>query len=129
MDDLLITLITSFYLNLARNEENIDYLLQLNIFEKLKNIKELQESALCYSNTIFAKLLRYERSHEKCIEEKGYELFIAILKEGDKHKFLFLETLDSIKLLLTKRKNLKIFKEIPQHVKFYDSKELNVSFL
>ena len=36
--ELLIVLITSFYLNLARNDENIQFLLQIGLFSKLTSI-------------------------------------------------------------------------------------------
>ena len=131
MDDLLLMLITSFYLNLSRNPENIEYLLDLKIFKKLRNISEIpNEASLCYTNTIFAKILRVEESHDRCLEEQGYQLFINILKAPDKYQFLFLETLDSIKLLLTKRKSLKTFNEVAQRVTFQEENmDLNISFL
>ena len=63
--ELLITLITSFYLNLARNKNNRDFLLKLELFRNLSNLM-LEEpdgienkTALCYTNTIFSKLLKY----------------------------------------------------------------------
>ena len=36
--ELLITLITSFYLNLARNKNNRDFLLKLNLFQSLSDL-------------------------------------------------------------------------------------------
>jgi len=44
--ELLITLITSFYLNLARNDENRDFLLKLKLFEKLNNLMQQRPSNL-----------------------------------------------------------------------------------
>jgi len=38
--ETLITLITSFYLNLAQNDENRDLLLKLRLFEKLRNLMD-----------------------------------------------------------------------------------------
>ena len=32
---MLVTLITSFYLNLARNDDNREFLLKLNLFKRL----------------------------------------------------------------------------------------------
>jgi len=46
------------------------------------------------------------------MEEKGYEFFFKILNNKEKHQHLFLETLDSIKLLLAKREYLPKFKKI-----------------
>ena len=67
--ELLVTLITSFYLNLARNEENIEFLLGLKLFKRLNTHMQLSltnrvsdSTALCYTNTIFAKLLKYKQS-------------------------------------------------------------------
>ena len=78
------------------------------------------------------------------MREGGQNLFISILKDED-NKHLFLETLDSIKLFLMTRQNLKEFKAIPNCI--YkdcsssaagtvksalldrDCPELNVSFL
>lgn len=37
---LIVTLITSFYLNLARNEENIQFLLNLKLFKKLNSLMQ-----------------------------------------------------------------------------------------
>lgn len=114
--ELLIILITSFYLNLARNDKNTDFLLSLRLFAKLnrlmKNYSSFDSTALCYTNTIFAKLLKNSQARQQCIEEDGYELFIRILESNNKH--LFLETLDSIKLFLTNRKYLSKFSHIPQ---------------
>lgn len=36
--ELLITLITSLYLNLSRNDENRSFLLKLKIFKKLNDL-------------------------------------------------------------------------------------------
>jgi hypothetical protein len=41
----LITLITSFYLNLAQNDENRDLLLKLRLFEKLSNLMDPYSSS------------------------------------------------------------------------------------
>ena len=67
--ELLITLITSFFLNLSRNKNNREFLLKLKLFQRLNelmqresdNQKTLQinKTALCYTNTIFSKLLKY----------------------------------------------------------------------
>jgi hypothetical protein len=64
--ELLINQITSFYLNLSRNEENLEFLLSLKLFSKLKNLMTHFDkqsfgdtTALCYINTIFSKLLKY----------------------------------------------------------------------
>jgi hypothetical protein len=68
--ELLITLITSFYLNLARNEANLKFLLELKLFERLNKLMSTfstqanETTALCYTNTIFAKLLKNENSRE-----------------------------------------------------------------
>jgi hypothetical protein len=72
-----------------------------------------ESTALCYTNTIFSKLLKYPSSRKQCIEEEGYKLFINILKSNS-NKHLFLETLDSIKLFLTKREYLNKFQSIPE---------------
>lgn len=84
---LIVTLITSFYLNLARNEENIHFLLKLKLFQQLNRLMQsplLQNNsdstALCYTNTIFSKLLKSPEALEHCVLEEGYELFISILK-------------------------------------------------
>ena len=132
--ELLITLITSFYLNLARNKNNRDFLLKLNLFQSLSDLMhgagpndantkfgyqnypqqtlQVNKTALCYTNSIFSKLLKYQQSRINCMNEKGYELFISILKDKE-NKHLFLETLDCIKLFLMTRNNLAKFKEIP----------------
>jgi len=84
---LIITLITSFYLNLARNEENIPYLLKLKLFKRLNSLMQsnlqnhnIDSTALCYTNTIFSKLLKNPSSLVHCVEEEGYKLFIEILR-------------------------------------------------
>ena len=110
--ELLITLITSFYLNLARNKNNRDFLLKLELFRSLSDLMhqgpagqetlQTNKTALCYTNTIFSKLLKFEQSRISCMEEGGYRLFISIL-QSDKNKHLFLETLDCVKLFLMKR--------------------------
>lgn len=41
MDEMLLMLITSFYLNLSWNPENTKILLDLNIFEKLARMKDI----------------------------------------------------------------------------------------
>jgi len=71
---------------------------------------------MTYSNSVFSKLLRVEGSQEKCIKEKGFELFLKILEDPKKKMHLFLETLDSIKILLMKRDNLIIFKDLPEKI-------------
>jgi hypothetical protein len=136
----LITLITSFYLNLARNPSNKDFLLRLNLFKRLNTLMKPDQpdkkveatTALCYTNTIFAKLLKYSSSRPACIKEEGHQLFIEILK-NPKNKHLYLETLDSIKLFLARRKDLSKFREIPEHVYLggeeENCQELNVSYL
>ena len=68
--ELLITLITSFYLNLARNKNNRDFLLKLELFRSLSDLMhqgapgqetlQTNKTALCYTNTIFSKLLKFE---------------------------------------------------------------------
>ena len=108
--ELLITLITSFYLNLARNKNNRDFLLKLELFRSLSDLMhqgasptlETNKTALCYTNTIFSKLLKFEQSRISCMEEGGYRLFISIL-QGEHNEHLFLETLDCVKLFLMKR--------------------------
>ena len=86
--------------------------------------------ALCYTNSIFAKLLRFRESRDNCIHENGHKLFIQILKHPSTNKHLFLETLDSIKLFLARRKDLREFSEITEHCVFDDDcLELNVSYL
>jgi len=80
----------------------------------MKNILDNSESTpLCYINTIFSKLLKNQKSLVYCVEEEGYQLFIKILRGHQKNKHLFLETLDSIKLFLSKREYLKKFSAIP----------------
>ena len=84
-----MTLITSFYLNLARNDDNRDFLLNLGLFKKLNDLMESDispdkrvfqnKTALCYTNTIFSKLLKWHESRKYCIDEGGYRLFISIL--------------------------------------------------
>ena len=71
----------------------------------------MNKTALCYTNTIFSKLLKYQQSRINCMNEGGYELFISILQD-EENKHLFLETLDSIKLFLMTRQNLEKFKEM-----------------
>jgi len=64
------------------------------------------------------------------VEEEGYELFISILKGAQPNRHLFLETLDSIKLFLSKREYLARFKAIPDYVMLDDEyPDLTVSFL
>jgi hypothetical protein len=130
-------LITSFYLNLARNEQNIHFLLKLELFKRLNNLMQnslknnsIDGTALCYTNTIFSKLLKNPKSLEFCVQEDGYKLFIEILRGQQTNKHLFLETLDSIKLFLSKREYLKKFKAIPDCFKLDpDYQDLNISFL
>jgi hypothetical protein len=134
---LIVTLITSFYLNLARNETNINYLLNLNLFKRLNSLMQsniqnnsIDNTALCYTNTIFSKLLKNPKSLGFCVEEEGYKLFIDILRGQQQNKHLFLETLDSIKLFLSKREYLKKFNAIPDCFKLDpDYQDLNISFL
>jgi len=90
---------------------------------------QMNQTALCYTNTIFSKLLKFQQSRVNCMSEEGYKLFIAILKHED-NKHLFLESLDCIKLFLMTRTNLEKFKEIPERIQLdKDFPELNVSFL
>ena len=84
---LIVTLITSFYLNLARNEANVQFLLKLQLFRKLNSLMQsnlqnnnIDSTALCYTNTIFSKLLKNPQSLGFCVEEDGYKLFIEILR-------------------------------------------------
>jgi len=134
---LIVTLITSFYLNLARNEANINFLLNLKLFKRLNSLMQsnlnnnaIDSTALCYTNTIFSKLLKNPKSLGFCVEEEGYRLFIEILKGQQFNKHLFLETLDSIKLFLSKREYLKKFSAIPNCFKLDpDYQDLNISFL
>eukprot|EP00347_Sterkiella_histriomuscorum_P023636 403333912 len=137
--ELLVQLITSFYLNLSRNDDNIEFLLNLKLFKKLNSlmminlqnqkIKATDSTALCYTNTVFGKLLKTASSRKQCIEEEGHKLFINILK-NKQNEYLFLETLDSIKLFLTKREYLTKFHQIPSAMELSDtSPELNVSYL
>ena len=97
----------------------------------LKDQNSLEtNTALCYTNSIFAKLLKFRESRDNCIAENGHKLFIQILKYPKANKHLFLETLDSIKLFLARRKDLREFSEITEHAVFDDdSQELNVSYL
>lgn len=116
----LVTLITNFYLNLSRNEESRDLLLSLNLFKRLTNLmmsdlednKFTNKTALCYTNTIFAKLLKFHESRRICLEEGGYNLFIKILEDPD-NRHLYMETLDTLKLFLGKREHLTQLKKIP----------------
>ena len=85
---MIVTLITSFYLNLARNEANVQFLLKLQLFRKLNSLMQsnlqnniIDSTALCYTNTIFSKLLKNPQSLGFCVEEDGYKLFIDILRE------------------------------------------------
>jgi hypothetical protein len=104
----LVTLITSFYLNLSRNEEARDLLLSLHLFRRLTELMEsdlvdnkfTNKTALCYTNTIFAKLLKFPDSRKICIDEGGHNLFIRLLQDPD-NRNLYMETLDTIKLFLT----------------------------
>jgi hypothetical protein len=90
----------------------------------------IDTTALCYTNTIFSKLLKNPQSMAFCMEEDGYKLFIEILKGQQHNKHLFLETLDSIKLFLSRREYLRKFSEIPLCFKLDpDYQDLNVSFL
>ena len=87
------------------------------------------KTALCYTNTIFSKLLKYQQSRINCMNEGGYKLFISILKDPE-NKHLFLEALDCIKLFLMTRTNLEKFQQIPDTIRLdKDCPELNVSFL
>ena len=94
------------------------------------NDKFQNKTALCYTNTIFSKLLKYHQSRQSCIEEGGHILFIKILQDPD-NKNLYLETLDTIKLFLTKREYLVKFKTIPACFREYDNncEELDVSIM
>lgn len=90
----------------------------------------VDNTALCYTNTIFSKLLKNPQSMAFCVEEEGYKLFIEILKGQQNNKHLFLETLDSIKLFLSRREYLKKFQDIPKCFKLDpEYQDLNVSFL
>lgn len=42
--------------------------------------QNMDSTALCYTNTIFSKLLKNEKSLKVCVDEQGYELFIWILQ-------------------------------------------------
>ena len=60
LDDLLLMLISSFYLNLSRNPDNLERLVELKVFELLQKMTPLlaqNESSLTYVNTIFQKIL------------------------------------------------------------------------
>ena len=114
--------------------------MKLELFKRLNDLMSVyglgdensQETntALCYTNSIFAKLLKFRESRDNCIAENGHRLFIQILKYPKANKHLFLETLDSIKLFLARRKDLREFSEITEHAVFDDdSQELNVSYL
>ena len=70
------------------------------------------DSCFLYTTSIFSNLLAVDSTHQAFMNEKGYRFFFEILKNKEKHQHLFLETLDSIKLLLAKREYLYIFKEI-----------------
>ena len=75
-------------------------------------------------------MLKSPESLEACVKEEGYTLFIEILKGQTPNKHLFLETLDSIKLFLSKREYLKKFKAIPDCFNLdSEYQDLNVSFL
>jgi hypothetical protein len=92
----------------------------------------VDSTALCYTNTIFSKLLKNNKSLTFCVDEKGYELFISILQSSGTNKHLFLETLDSIKLFLSRRDYLGRFKDIPKCFKLereQEYRDLDVSFL
>jgi hypothetical protein len=114
MDDLLIILICSLYLNLSRNPDNIQELVSLKLFEKLSGdlTNIFNESCFLYTTSIFSNLLAVESTHQTFMDEKGYEFFFKILNNKEKHQHLFLETLDCIKLLLAKREYLPFFKQI-----------------
>jgi len=77
-------------------------------------------TSLCYTNTIFAKLLKFKEARALCIKEGGHNLFIHILQDPQK-KHLYLETLDSVKLFLTKREYLSQFKRITNQLPYLDS--------
>ena len=65
LDELLLMLICSFYLNLSRNPANAECLFQIGIFEKLRDMKELlsqNEQSMTYTNSVFSKLLWVEGS-------------------------------------------------------------------
>ena len=81
--------------------------------------KFTNKTALCYTNTVFAKLLKYHESRRVCIEEGGHNLFIKILQDPD-NKHLYLETLETIKLFMTRREFLVKFRSIPESLKDLD---------
>lgn len=112
-DDLLCTLICSLYLNLSRNNQNILELVSLKLFEKLSSLTSIfNESCFLYTTSIFSNLLAFKSTHQAFMNENGYKFFFEIFEDKNKHQHLFLETLDSIKLLLAKREYLPVFKEI-----------------
>ena len=81
IDDLLITLICSLYLNLSRNPDNIPELVSLKLFEKLSGdiTNIFNESCFLYTTSIFSNLLENDTTHHIFMEEKGYEFFFKIL--------------------------------------------------
>jgi hypothetical protein len=125
--ETLVTLLASFFMNMSRNEESRDLLLSLQLFRRftlllmsnMQDGKFTNKTALCYTNTVFAKLLKYHESRRVCIEEGGHNLFIKILQDPD-NKHLYLETLETIKLFMTRREFLVKFRSIPESLKDLD---------
>ena len=51
-----------------------------SLFQSNLQNNSIDGTALCYTNTIFSKLLKNPKSLVFCVEEDGYKLFIEILR-------------------------------------------------
>lgn len=100
----------------------------------IQNDLAVETSIVCYINSIFTRLLNSnvkEQAKESILNQEGHRVFLNILSRPQTYSHLFMETLDALKYLLTDRRFLSFFNEIPKYVEFSKNMEdeLNVSYL
>ena len=109
LDELILTLTCSFYLNLSRNKSNTSFLIGLDLFQQMRELSSLlvfNDDCVQYTNAMFQKLIANHQVESSNELKSVLEFYESILKMPKKRLSLFQETLNSVKMLLSEQQNI-----------------------
>lgn len=91
----------------------------------------METSIVCYANSILTRLVLQSAEKDTIFNEMGHVVLMQILQRPKMYQHLNLETLESIKYLVTEKRYLGYFQELPRYIEFTKTPEddINLAFL
>lgn len=91
----------------------------------------METSIVCYANSILTRLVLQSGEKDTIFNEMGHVVLMQILQRPKMYQHLNLETLESIKYLVTEKRYLGYFQQLPRYIEFTKNPEddINLAFL